>query len=109
MATGAKLALPAGLGERAIYPISGRLRIANEHAEPGEMLVLADGREVTLEAEEPSRLMALGGAALDRKRHIWWNFVSSREERIEQGKRDWREGRFDTVPGETEFIPLPEE
>jgi redox-sensitive bicupin YhaK (pirin superfamily) len=106
---GSKLALPAELGERAAYPVSGRLRVAGESAEPGEMLVFADDREVTLEAAEPLRLMALGGAPLDGQRHIWWNFVSSRKERIEQAKDDWRNGRFAEVPGETEFIPLPEE
>jgi redox-sensitive bicupin YhaK (pirin superfamily) len=53
--------------------------------------------------------MILGGTAMEGPRHIWWNFVSSRRERIEQAKEDWRSGRFAPVPGETEFIPLPEE
>ena len=106
---GAKLGLPAELGERAVYPVNGRLRIANETAEPGEMLVLADGREAAVEAETPARFMALGGAALEGPRHIWWNFVSSRKERIEQAKADWREGRFAPVPEDDEFIPLPED
>jgi redox-sensitive bicupin YhaK (pirin superfamily) len=52
--------------------------------------------------------LLLGGAPLDGVRHLWWNFVSSSTERIEQAKADWREGRFPQVPGETEFIPLPE-
>jgi hypothetical protein len=52
--------------------------------------------------------MLLGGAPLDARRHLWWNFVSSSPERIEQAKADWKEGRFPPVPGETEFIPLPE-
>jgi len=52
--------------------------------------------------------MLLGGAAMDGERQIWWNFVSSSKDRIEQAKADWKEGRFDEVPGETEFIPLPE-
>jgi redox-sensitive bicupin YhaK (pirin superfamily) len=56
----------------------------------------------------PARLMFLGGAALEGPRYIWWNFVSSCRERIEQGKEDWKTGRFTPVPGETEFLPLPE-
>jgi redox-sensitive bicupin YhaK (pirin superfamily) len=52
--------------------------------------------------------MLLGGAPLDGHRHVWWNFVSSSRERIEQAKQDWREGRVGQVPGETESIPLPE-
>ena len=64
---------------------------------------------MTVEADEPSRLMLLGGAPLDGDRHIWWNFVSSSKERIERAKDDWRNGRFGKVPGdEKEFIPLPE-
>lgn len=58
-------------------------------------------------AAEPTRVMLIGGAALDAPRFIWWNFVSSRKERIEQAAQDWQAGRFATVPGETEFIPLP--
>jgi hypothetical protein len=55
-----------------------------------------------------AHVVMIGGAPLDGDRHMWWNFVSSRRERIEQAKRDWKEGRFGHVPGETEFIPLPE-
>jgi hypothetical protein len=54
------------------------------------------------------RLMLLGGASMDGPRHIWWNFVSSSRERIAQAREDWRAGRFPPVPGESEFIPLPE-
>ena len=61
-----------------------------------------------LHAESDSRVMLLGGAAPDGERHLWWNFVSSSPERIERAKRDWAEGRFAPVPGETEFTPLPE-
>jgi hypothetical protein len=59
-------------------------------------------------AVAPTRLAVVGGAAMDGPRHIWWNFVSSRKERIEQAKADWKAGRFEAVPGETEFIPLPD-
>ena len=72
------------------------------------MAVFDAGAEVTLQASEASRVMLLGGAPMDGPRHIWWNFVSSSEDRIEQAKADWKEGRFAAVPGETEFIPLPE-
>ena len=76
---------------------------------PGVMAVLQPGAEVTVEAEEPARLMLLGGAPLDGDRHIWWNFVSSSKERIERAKDDWRKGKFGKVPGdEKDFIPLPE-
>ena len=71
------------------------------------MLVLRRAETVTLAAGGPARLLLLGGAPLDGLRHLWWNFVSSSTERIEQAKADWREGRFPPVPGETEFIPSP--
>jgi redox-sensitive bicupin YhaK (pirin superfamily) len=72
------------------------------------MLVFHRGDPVILTAAGPARLLLLGGAPLDGPRHLWWNFVSSSTERIEQAKADWREGRFPQVPGEAEFIPLPE-
>jgi redox-sensitive bicupin YhaK (pirin superfamily) len=64
---------------------------------------------VTLSAVGPVRLLLLGGEPMDGPRQLWWNFVSSSKERIEQAKADWKQGRFATVPGETEFIPLPED
>jgi hypothetical protein len=70
--------------------------------------VLKSGVPATIEALEPARVMLLGGEPLDGPRHIWWNFVSSSKERIEQAKADWKAGRFGQVPGETEFIPLPD-
>jgi redox-sensitive bicupin YhaK (pirin superfamily) len=70
------------------------------------MAVACPDKRVRLEAKKDSHLMVIGGAALG-ERHIWWNFVSSSEERIEQAKTDWQENRFDAVSGETEFIPLP--
>ena len=73
------------------------------------MLVFRSGGPVTVTAGGPARVLLLGGAPLDGPRHLWWNFVSSSTERIEQAKADWREGRFPQVPGETEFTPLPED
>jgi redox-sensitive bicupin YhaK (pirin superfamily) len=70
--------------------------------------VLDPGSTPLLRASSEARVMLLGGAPLDGPRFVWWNFVSSSRERIEQAKRDWAAGRFDAVPGETEFIPLPD-
>jgi redox-sensitive bicupin YhaK (pirin superfamily) len=73
-------------------------------------LVFRPGDRVTIRAITAAHVIVLGGAAMDGPRHIWWNFVSSRKERIEQAKAEWKAGRFSIVPGdETEFIPLPED
>ena len=72
------------------------------------MIGIRAGFRPVLRADVDARLMLVGGAPLDGDRHLWWNFVSSSRERIERAKRDWAEGRFAPVPGETEFIPLPE-
>ena len=71
------------------------------------MLVLGEG-SVRLRATAPARVVLFGGDALDGARLVWWNFVATSRDRIEQAKADWRDGRFAQVPGETEFIPLPE-
>jgi redox-sensitive bicupin YhaK (pirin superfamily) len=106
---GARLELPADYEERAIYIAEGSADIGGEIFEAGRLLVFRPGAPVTMSAVGPARMLLLGGAPMDGPRHLWWNFVSSSKERIEQAKADWREGRFATVPGETEFIPLPEE
>jgi len=74
----------------------------------GRLLVFRPGDAITLRAAPAARLLLLGGAPLDGPRHIWWNFVSSSKERIEQAKADWKAGRFARVAGDDEFIPLPE-
>lgn len=107
MQPGARLAFPAGHEERAVYPVEGAIELDGRPLVPGEMLVLRPGAEVVLEAQSSARMMLLGGAAMDGPRHIWWNFVSSSLDRIEQAKHDWQASRFDAVPGESEFIPLP--
>ena len=104
---GARLTLPQHYPQRAFYVVEGAVAVGDETVAAGVMAVLSPGRDVTLRAQQHSRLMLLGGEPLG-ERHIWWNFVSSRKERIEQAKADWREGRFGQVAGETEFIPLPE-
>jgi redox-sensitive bicupin YhaK (pirin superfamily) len=109
IAPGKSLPLPREHEERAAYIVDGSMQCGSERAGAGEMLVFARGTEATLTSENGARIMLLGGAPLDGPRHIWWNFVSSSQERIEQAKRDWKEGRFGKVPGdEQEFIPLPE-
>jgi hypothetical protein len=75
---------------------------------PPRLLIFHPGDRITVRAKRPTHLMFLGGAALEGPRYIWWNFVSSRRERIEQAKEDWKTGKFAPVPGETEFIPLPD-
>jgi redox-sensitive bicupin YhaK (pirin superfamily) len=106
---GAALDLSDEYAERAVYIVSGTIEVAGESHGRGRMLVFAPEVQVTVRAVEPARLMLLGGAAMDGPRHIWWNFVSSSKDRIEQAKAEWKAGGFPPVPGETEFIPLPEE
>ena len=102
------MTLTTGYEERAIYIATGRIDIGGDIFEEGRMLVLQRAAPITLTAAGSARALLLGGAPLDGTRHLWWNFVSSSAERIEQAKADWCEGRFPPVPGETEFIPLPE-
>ena len=94
--------------ERAIYIAQGEIEIAREIFEAPRLLIFRPGDRITVRANRRARLMFLGGSALEGPRYIWWNFVSSRRERIEQAKEDWKSGRFAPVPTETEFIPLPQ-
>jgi redox-sensitive bicupin YhaK (pirin superfamily) len=110
LAPGAVLPLDPDYDERAIYIASGRVDIAGQTFEPGQLLVFKPGDRISILAETNARLMLLAGEPMDGPRFIWWNFVSSSKERIAAAKNDWREGRFDIVPGdESEFIPLPED
>jgi redox-sensitive bicupin YhaK (pirin superfamily) len=93
--------------ERALWLIDGAIEIDGEAHVPGRLLVLRPGARLRLRASAPAQLLLLGGAAMDGPRHIWWNFVSSRRERIEQAKADWQAGRFDRVIDELEALPLP--
>jgi redox-sensitive bicupin YhaK (pirin superfamily) len=104
----AKLPIPAAHEERAIYLVDGTIEIAGETFAPGRLLVLRPTIPITVTSRSAARLMLLGGVPMDGPRHIWWNFVSSSPERIEQAKADWKAGRFSPVVGDTEFIPLPE-
>jgi redox-sensitive bicupin YhaK (pirin superfamily) len=105
---GQRLTLPDGVDERALYVVKGRLKALESVIDQFSMAVLHRGHTVTIHAEEDTQLALIGGEPLGH-RHIWWNFVSSRKERIEQAKADWKNGAFPKVPGdEVEFIPLPE-
>lgn len=110
LAPGASAPLAADWEERAVYVLSGELDVAGDVFEADRLLVFRPGDAITLKAgPEGCHVALFGGAALGSKRYIWWNFVSSSRERIEQAKEEWRTGRFDIVPGdEEEFIPLPE-
>jgi redox-sensitive bicupin YhaK (pirin superfamily) len=109
MPPAAKLAVSPEHGERGVYVSHGSVTIGDRPLAVGDLAVLAAGMPVdVLAGTEGAKLMLLGGAAMDGPRHIWWNFVSSSKERIEQAKADWKEGRFAKVRGDAEFIPLPE-
>jgi len=105
---GAQLGLPKEHRERAVYLAKGSLEILGRVYTAGQMLVFATEEEPTMLAKETTTLMLLGGEPLG-ERFIWWNFVSSRKERIEQAKADWKAGRIKLPPNDDqEFIPLPE-
>jgi redox-sensitive bicupin YhaK (pirin superfamily) len=109
MEAGITIPLDADYEERAIYVVSGEIEIAGDRFTGPKLLVFRPGDRIAVRAVIASHIAILGGAALEGPRHIWWNFVSSRKERIEQAKEDWKSARFDIVPGdEKEFIPLPE-
>jgi redox-sensitive bicupin YhaK (pirin superfamily) len=105
---GAGVPLDPDYEERAIYIVDGEIEIAGERFEGPRLLIFRPGDRIAVRAVQAARLLLLGGTALEGPRYIWWNFVSSRKERIEQAKEDWKTGRFAPVPDETEFIPLPE-
>lgn len=112
---GARLTMPAEYGEQALYIVQGTLDLGPDgRFDAGQLLVTKPGVALTLSAAAdpgraalPLRVMLLGGEPMDGPRHLVWNFVSSSLDRIEQAKEDWRQQRFDPVPDETEFIPLP--
>jgi hypothetical protein len=109
LATGSSLPLDAAHEERAIYLLKGEIDISGDRFGPDRLLVFRPGDAVTIRALTDAHLTVFGGAAMDGPRHVWWNFVSSRKDRIEQAKAEWAAGHFGKVPGdEIEFIPLPE-
>ncbi|MER8406020.1 pirin family protein [Mesorhizobium sp. M1307] len=109
LAPGASVKIPADAEERAIYTLEGEVSISGDRFPAERLLVFRPGDEIVVSSERGAHFMLFGGASLGSKRYIWWNFVSSSKERIEQAKEEWKTGRFDIVPGdEQEFIPLPE-
>lgn len=104
----AKYVLPPEYSERAIYSVTPGITVDGEELQQHQMAVLASGNEVEITSSIDARCMVIGGEPVG-ERHKWWNFVSSRPERIEQAKQDWQKGKFAKVPEETEFIPLPDD
>jgi redox-sensitive bicupin YhaK (pirin superfamily) len=106
---GAALSVPPEYSERAAYVAHGSVRIDGQTFGAEQMIVFSAGTTAAITALEPTTMMLLGGEPVG-ERHLWWNFVSSRLERLEQAKTDWRDGRFKLpVNDDQEFIPLPEE
>lgn len=109
VAPGASVKIPADAEERAIYTLEGEVSISGDVFPAERLLVFRPSDEIVISSSTGAHFMLFGGASLGSKRYIWWNFVSSSKERIEQAKQEWKTGRFDIVPGdEKEFIPLPE-
>lgn len=108
MEAGASFVLPDEYEERAVYVLSGDININTGRLGAASMAVLNAAEPVTLSAHAPTRLMLLGGAPLDGERFLWWNFVASDRAAIDEASERWQAGGFDPVPGETEFIPLPD-
>lgn len=109
LAAGASIPLDATYQERGIYTVSGDILIAGDRFAPGQLLVFKPGDAISIQATTDARFIVLGGEPMDSQRYIWWNFVSSSKEKIDQAKEDWKQRRFDIVPGdETDFIPLPD-
>ena len=103
-----RLIISSEIEERSVYILSGALLIDEKRFETGTMVVFEIGKEAIVLADGETLFMLIGGARLEKPRFMWWNFVSSSQERIEAAKEDWRELRFPMIPGEKEYIPLPE-
>jgi redox-sensitive bicupin YhaK (pirin superfamily) len=109
LGAGAELELPNDYSDQALYVIDGTVGIDSESVGARTMAVFNPGSTVAINALSESHLILLGGEPFPEPRHIWWNFVSSSQARIEQAKRDWKERRFGPIPGDDQdFIPLPE-
>ena len=105
----AMLHVDDGHEQRAVYVVDGEISLDDRTFTAGTMVILKSGTPVDIRATVAANIMMIGGARLDGQRYIWWNFVSSSEQRIERAKADWREGKFAKVVGDVvEFIPLPE-
>lgn len=105
---GQQIPIPDNHEERALYIVSGGLSIDGEDISELTMAVLTPGTNPVVMASEDTHVMLCGGAPMDGRRTVWWNFVASDADLLEQAKADWKDGKFDMVPGDDEFIPLPE-
>ena len=105
---GATLDVPREHEERALYVAQGAVTIGEHTVTEGQLAIFAAAASYSLRALEDTRALLLGGAAFTTPRFIWWNFVASSNERIERAKQRWASGQFPAVPGETDFIPLPQ-
>ena len=106
---GGEVPIDPGADERAVYLAFGEATLDGMTLEPMVLYVLRPGIATSLRSATGARVMLCGGEAFATPRHVWWNFVSSSRERINQAKRDWKAGNFPTVPGDDkEFIPIPE-
>ena len=105
---GASLELDFAYRERAAYVAEGAIEHDGTTYDAGQMLVFAPGAAARIAAPAKARVLLLGGEPLDGERYVWWNFVASRRDRIAQAAADWKAQRFARIPGETEFIPLPD-
>ena len=108
MDAGAEFEIDARPVERALYLLEGEVQLDGADIPVQHLVVLDRGASHRLRARTPVKAMLLGGEPLDAPRHMWWNFVSSSKDRIEQAKQDWLDDRFGKIEGETEFIPLPD-
>ncbi len=104
---GVAVSLPYDLDELAVYVVTGEIDIGDCPVTAGRMAIIQPGSQAVARARTSTKIMLLGGATLPGQRYLWWNFVSSSRDRLEQAKTDWRENRFGKVPGETELMPLP--
>jgi redox-sensitive bicupin YhaK (pirin superfamily) len=105
---GGAMRLPAEHVERGVYPSDADLIVAGEPLKAGQLALLPASESVEIRATDQAHVMLFGGDPLDGERHVYWNFVASSRERIERAKADWKAMRFPSIPGETEFIPLPD-
>lgn len=109
MIAGATIPIEAEADERAVLVALGDASLDGERLDRYSLYILKPGQAMTLRADSDARVMLLGGEAFTTPRHVWWNFVSSSRDRINQAKHDWKEGKFPLVPGDSEeFIPIPE-
>jgi len=104
---GGSVSVPALAAEMAVYPVQGRIWVDGQPLPAQTMAVLQAGQSTHVSAAEVARFVVIGGEPLDAPRHMWWNFVSSRKDRILQAADDWEAQRMGRVPGDNEFIPLP--